>query len=86
MRTILLAIVVASLAAPVAAAEPADRLPSGRAVVSSGKLLPLKGGRAGNSCAAYGPGFAKVDGTDTCVKIGGTVSIGASVGGNAGPR
>jgi hypothetical protein len=45
---------------------------------TSGKLLPVKGAGAGNSCAAYGPGFVKVDGTDTCVKIGGAVSIGVS--------
>jgi Porin subfamily len=80
MRTILLVIVVATLSAPVAAiAELSGRQKSGQAV-SSGKLLPMKGARAGNSCAAYGPGFAKVDGTDTCVKIGGFVSVGGGVG------
>jgi hypothetical protein len=84
MRTILLVIVVAMLSAPVvAAAEPSGRQQPGQAA-SSGKLLPVKGARAGNSCAAYGAGFAKVDGTDTCVKIGGAVSIG--VGGNVGSR
>jgi len=34
-----------------------------------------------NSCAAYGPDFAKVNGTETCVKIGGAVSIGAGTAG-----
>jgi len=28
-----------------------------------------------NPCAAYGAGFVKVEGTRTCVKIGGTVSV-----------
>ncbi|HMI00748.1 MAG TPA: porin [Bradyrhizobium sp.] len=51
---------------------------------STGRLLPLKGAAAGNSCAAFGPGFVKVDGTETCVKIGGAVSIG--VGGSSGMR
>ena len=83
MRTILFVIVVAMLSAPVVAAEPSGRQQPGQAA-SSGKQLPVKGARAGNSCAAYGPGFAKVDGTDTCVKIGGAVSIG--VGGNVGSR
>jgi hypothetical protein len=84
MRTILLVIVVTMLSAPVVAtAEPSGRQKPGRAA-SSGKLLPVKGARAGNSCAAYGPGFTNVDGTDTCVKIGGAVSIG--VGGNVGSR
>jgi hypothetical protein len=31
------------------------------------------------SCAEYGPGFMPVQGTSTCVKIGG--SIGVGVGG-----
>ncbi|HTE96165.1 MAG TPA: porin [Bradyrhizobium sp.] len=44
----------------------------------------MKGAAAGNSCAAFGPGFVKVDGTETCVKIGGAVSIG--VGGSSGVR
>jgi hypothetical protein len=28
-----------------------------------------------NPCAAYGAGFVKVEGSATCVKIGGTVSV-----------
>jgi Porin subfamily len=83
MRTILLAIVVGVLSVPVNAAEPSGRQKPGP-TVSSGKLLPMKGKRAGNACAEYGPGFARLDGTDTCVKIGGTVSFG--VGGNVGSR
>ena len=41
------------------------------------KLLPIKDTASGNSCAAYGAGFVKVEGTDTCVKLGGAISIGA---------
>ena len=48
---------------------------------TAGKLLPLKGATSRNSCAAYGAGFVKVEGTDTCVKIGGALSIG--VGGSS---
>jgi hypothetical protein len=48
----------------------------------SGKTLPLKGAsgaaKAG-SCATYGPRFVMVDGTGTCVKIGGSVSVDAAV-------
>jgi uncharacterized protein YfaP (DUF2135 family) len=40
---------------------------------------PLKGKASSNSCAAYGPGFVKVEGTDTCVQIGGSISVGAGV-------
>ncbi len=28
-----------------------------------------------DSCAAYGPGFVKLQGTDTCVKVGGAASV-----------
>ena len=84
MRNTLLAIVaVALLPASIALAEQSShRKPDKPA--GSGKLLPLKGAAAGNSCAAYGPGFARADGTDTCVKIGGAFSIG--VGSSSGSR
>jgi hypothetical protein len=84
MRNTLLAIVaVALLPATMALAEQfSHRKPDKTA--GTGKLLPLKGAAAGNSCAAFGPGFVRVDGTETCVKIGGAVSIG--VGGSSGVR
>jgi hypothetical protein len=34
-----------------------------------------------NPCAKYGVGFAKIAGSDTCVKIGG--SVGVEAGGSA---
>jgi hypothetical protein len=43
------------------------------------KSLPLKGKGASSSCAAYGPGFVKVDGTNTCVQVGGSINVGARV-------
>jgi hypothetical protein len=46
----------------------------------SDKVLPLKGAASGNSCAAFGPGFVKVEGSGTCIRIGGATSIGASGG------
>jgi hypothetical protein len=84
MRNTLLAIVVAVLLpASIALAEPASRQKSDKPA-APGRLLPLKASGAGNSCAAYGPGFVRVDGSETCVKIGGAVSIG--VGGSSGGR
>ena len=49
----------------------------------SGRTLPLKGASSDNSCAAYGPGFVKVAGSDTCVKASGagSVNVGTSRGG-----
>ena len=81
MRNILLALAVVML--PAAAAEPSSSQKPDKPL-SSGRVLPLKGAGAGNSCAAYGPGFVKLDGTDTCVKIGGAVGIG--VGSSSGSR
>ena len=85
MRNTLLAIVAvaALLPASLALAEQSShRKPDKPA--GTGRLLPLKGAAAGNSCAAFGPAFVKVEGTETCVKIGGAVSIG--VGGSRGVR
>jgi hypothetical protein len=77
MRTIFLTLVIAVL--PVSTA-PAQQV-SPHKPASSGRLLPLKGAASGNSCAAFGPGFVKVEGPDSCVKIGGAISIGAGTSG-----
>lgn len=47
---------------------------------------PLK--RAPNPCAAFGPGFVKVEGSDTCIRLGGSIGIGVSGGSGirSGPR
>ena len=72
MRSFLLLILTALLASS-AAAEPLN-MDQARA-----KRLPLKGATSGNSCAAFGPGFIKVEGTGTCVKVGGATQIGAGM-------
>jgi hypothetical protein len=82
MRNILVVIVVALLPAASAAAEPSRAPPKNKAAALPSRLAPAK--HTVNACAAYGAGFVKIDGTDTCVKIGGAVSIG--VGGAAGSR
>jgi len=79
MRNILLAIVVAMLPAAIAVADPPVALKLDKATTPT-RLLPLKGANSGNSCAAYGPGFAKLEGTDTCMKVGGAVRV--DVGGS----
>jgi hypothetical protein len=83
MRNILLAITVAVLPATIAMAEPTrgkkpDKPPA------SGRQIPLKGAGAGNDCATYGAGFVKIEGTDTCMKIGGAIDIG--IGASSGGR
>jgi hypothetical protein len=74
MRKILV-VIIAALPAFALAEQPARPKSSGKAQ-ASGKPLPLKRGARGNPCAEFGPGFAKVEGTDTCMQIGGAVSIG----------
>jgi hypothetical protein len=29
-----------------------------------------------NPCAAFGPGFVRIEGSDSCIKLGGATSIG----------
>ncbi|NVN86541.1 MAG: hypothetical protein HXX15_10685 [Rhodopseudomonas sp.] len=40
------------------------------------KPLPPRQAKT-NPCAAFGPGFVMVEGTSTCVRIGGSISVGA---------
>jgi hypothetical protein len=82
MRKTLLLIVVAGWPAFALAQQTGDQK-SGKAP-TAGKLLPLKGATRTNSCAEFGAGFVKVEGSDTCVKVGGYVSTGA--GGYMGAR
>ena len=78
MRNILLAIAAATLPVAIAAAEQPNRQRPDPAPTRE-RLLPVKrDAGAGNSCAAYGPGFVKIEGTGTCVRVGGAVEIGAS--------
>ena len=63
MRKIMIAAIVGALPACVAAAELPKRTTAPPREVKT------------NPCAAYGAGFVKVEGSSTCVKIGGTVSV-----------
>ena len=77
MRNSLLAITALALTAVAApAAEQSGHQKSDKAAPAA-RTLPLKRATSGNSCAAYGAGFVKIEGTETCVKIGGSVGIGA---------
>jgi Porin subfamily len=82
MRKIVLTIIVAGWPA-LALAEPISRSTSGK-TTPSGKPLKLRGAVRDNPCAEYGAGFVRLEGSDTCMKIGGYVSGGASA--NVGAR
>jgi hypothetical protein len=70
--------IVALLCASSAFAESSRKLkldtPAG-----TDRPAPLKGKPSSKACAAYGPGFVKIEGTDTCVQVGGSISVGAGV-------
>jgi hypothetical protein len=76
MRSLL--VIVAMLCAPSALAGSTRPLKLDTPATTD-KSAPLKGKATSNSCAAYGAGFIKVEGTDTCVQIGGSISVGAGV-------
>jgi porin-like protein len=80
MRTILFLL---ALALPVASVSAGQTRPP-KFDQQGEKNLPVKEPRSDNSCAAYGAGFVKIAGTNTCVKVGGSISVGA--GGRIGGR
>ena len=82
MQTFSLALVVAVLSGSAVLADPASR-PKLDYATPFDRLPPVKSA-AGNPCAAFGPGFVKVAGTDTCMRISGALR--GDVGGAAGSR
>jgi hypothetical protein len=82
MRTCFLAMFVAALSGSAVLAGSANRAKLDYATPHD--RLPPPKSAAGNRCAAFGPGFVKVEGTDTCVKVGGSTMI--DLGGAARQR
>ncbi len=78
-RFLMLAVVLATLSS-LALAEQAGRKPK---ATPKGQLTPAQKAApprsASNPCAMYGAGFVRIEGTETCVRMGG--SVGAGVGG-----
>ena len=69
MKKIILALTIAlhpGLAALAQQIEPQPKKP-----------LTLSRPNKSNACAAYGPGFVKVAGSDMCIKVGGSVGVDA---------
>ena len=72
MRTIFPAIVLALLSASAAPAQQFRDDKPGKPA----KSLPLRPAKAANPCAEYGPGFVRIEGSSTCIKIGGSIGVG----------
>jgi hypothetical protein len=64
---------------PFAAIAQQTRPPKPDKPTAPGKSLPLKRPTSANACAEYGAGFVMIEGTGTCMKIGGAFSVGAGV-------
>jgi hypothetical protein len=83
MRKSFLVIAVLMLPASRAPAEQPGIQKPDRTTPPAG-TLPVKPATSANSCAAYGAGFVKLEGSETCVKVGGAASVG--VGTSRGAR
>jgi hypothetical protein len=79
MRKFVLVLVVAVVSASSASAQQSrDRKPD-KPVTS----VPLRAAKSAvNPCAEYGPGFVRIEGSSTCVQIGGSLGVGVGVGGS----
>jgi hypothetical protein len=74
MRTFFLAMLIALLSGGAAVlADPAN--PTKPDYSTPLDRLPPAKSTAGNPCAAFGPGFVRVQGTNTCVKVGGSIDV-----------
>jgi hypothetical protein len=73
MRIFFLTMLIALLSGAAVLADPANRTKPDYSTPLD-RLPPTKS-TAGNPCAAFGPGFVKVQGTDTCVKVGGRIDV-----------
>ena len=60
-----------------ASAAPAQQFRDGKPDRPA-KSLPLRPPKAAaNPCAEYGAGFVRIEGSSTCIKVGGSLSVGA---------
>lgn len=78
MRKSLLVMMTVLLTSVPALAEQL-RLQKSDKAATPGRALPLKRPGSANACAEYGAGFIRIEGTNTCMKIGGAISVGAGV-------
>jgi hypothetical protein len=77
MRTVFPVILLAVLSASTA---PAQQFREGKPAKPA-KSLPLQPAKAAaNACAEYGAGFVRIEGSSTCIKIGGSIGVGVGVG------
>jgi hypothetical protein len=81
MQNVLLAIIVAWLPATAAAAGQSGQHRSYKS--PSPRSHALKSAARGSRCAAYGPGFVRIEGSETCLKLGGGIGVGGGISGGS---
>lgn len=75
-----LLILISLLATSATAAESLRLPPAERPQAGNAPPLKSTAGKArAGSCASYGPRFVMVEGTGTCVKIGGSISVDTAI-------
>jgi len=74
MKKLLLLLILTAIPLQATAAEPSKAKKTSSTYVAKPK--PPES----NPCAAYGAGFVRVEGSSTCIRIGGGIGIGAGVG------
>jgi hypothetical protein len=82
MRKLVL-LATALVLSSVAAAAEQPRSQNSHKAAPSGKSLPIKRPYSANACAEYGAGFVMIEGTSTCMKIGGAISVGGGISGGS---
>ena len=78
MRKLILLATALALSSVATVAEQAHSQKSYKAA-PSGKSLPIKRPSSANACAEYGAGFVMIEGTGTCMKIGGAIGVGGGI-------
>ena len=75
----LLLLSAALMLSSVAAVAEQPRPPKPYTAAPSSKSLPVKRPGSANACAQYGAGFVMIEGTGTCMKIGGAIGVGGGI-------
>jgi hypothetical protein len=77
MRTVFPVIVLAVLSVSAALAQQSR---DGKPHKQAKPLPPRPAKAAANPCAEYGAGFVRIEGSSTCMKIGGNIGVGVGAG------
>ena len=75
----LLLLSAALMLSSVAAVAEQPRPPKAYKAAPSSTSLPVKRPGSANACAQYGAGFVMIEGTGTCMKVGGAIGIGGGI-------